>query len=149
MYPDPNSKFLLQSFKFFFNYTDTYTKICVCSDCSRFMGYAKEGISLRRDAGEEGVTWPGAAARTSAEPLSAAFCFLLSKERQILSVASVECYLPTKKSPGLVCSLWGLRWVHTSLVEQNSSNSNQAIVWIVIFFYPFLHKRFIKVWVTC
>ena len=38
----------------------------------------------------------GAAAGTSAEPLPAGFCFLLSKERQIFSVGSVECYLPRK-----------------------------------------------------
>lgn len=64
-----------------------------------------EGISLRRDAGGEGVNQAGAAARTSAEPLPMAFCFLLSEETQILSVASAECYLPKKKNPLVPCVL--------------------------------------------
>lgn len=42
-----------------------------------------------------------------------------------------------------------LRCVDTSLVEENSSNSDQVVVWIVVFFILFLTKVFIKVWVTC
>lgn len=55
----------------------------------------------------EGVIQAGAAARTSAEPLPAAFCFLLS-ERRMLSVASVECDLPKNTPLVPICSLRGL-----------------------------------------
>lgn len=111
----------------------TYTKICqfwlqqVCGLC--------KGISV-------GVIPHGAATRTSAEPPTAEiFCFFLSKEKHVVSVASLECYLPKKNPLILTLSERPLRWVNTSLVEHKSSNSSQVVVWIVILFYHFLHKR--------
>lgn len=88
-----------------------------------------------------GVIPHGAAARPSAEPPTAEiFCFFLSKEKHVVSVASLECYLPKKKIP------WSLYWgsqvgENTSLIKHKSPNSNQVVVWIVILFYYFLHKR--------
>lgn len=89
-----------------------------------------------------GVIQAGAAARTSAEPLPEAFCFQ-RRGREILSLASVECYLPPPPQVCCpLCCLWGLSGSWTpAWVEQNSSSSHQVVVWIVVFFLSFSSQK--------